>query len=220
MPRSRLRLNSPAASAEPVEPPETSACARPVGDGAAPPGRSRRPGSCGPRTRGRPPWRSTPARRSARRRRRRLRPRRPGRTAAPGYPRGRASAAPAATSAGPRSAPLASTATVTIAWRDQSSLLGHRDHLAALVAPARRADAVRQPRAVALRARVDRSARSPCAASGAWWCASGTASALGRPCRRRLSGVAGADRDPKRRRVGARSCSSASLAQRGSGSRS
>ena len=29
MPRSRLRLNSPAASAEPVEPPETSAWARP-----------------------------------------------------------------------------------------------------------------------------------------------------------------------------------------------
>ncbi len=29
MPRSRRRLNSPAASAEPVEPPETRACARP-----------------------------------------------------------------------------------------------------------------------------------------------------------------------------------------------
>ena len=76
-------------------------------------------------------------------------------------------AAPAATSAGPRSAPLGSTATVTDMRRGYSAarprprlvvvvviVVVHVDDLAARVRPARRAHAMRQPRAVARRARV------------------------------------------------------------------
>src|SRR5947199_9144627 len=65
-----------------------------------------------------------------------------------------AAAAPAATSAGPRSAPPASTATVTIG-RGLAGLGGALvQHLAALVGAAHGTDPVRKPRAVALRAEV------------------------------------------------------------------
>src|SRR3954454_7745591 len=68
-------------------------------------------------------------------------------------------AAPAATSAGPRSAPLASTAMrteelviVVVVVRVEL----RRNDLGALVRPADRAHAMRPPRAVALRAAVER----------------------------------------------------------------
>src|SRR5579875_162704 len=152
MPRSRLMLNSAAASAAPVEPPETSACARPAATAAA---------ACTIDESG---WRrtaaagsgvfaiesgasitSTPA------------PTGPISRAGPNsstpIPCAAARSAPAATSRGPRSAPPASTATVTIARRSVG-FAGRRDHLAPLVVAAHGAHAVGQARAVALRARV------------------------------------------------------------------
>src|SRR5690242_20575969 len=70
-------------------------------------------------------------------------------------PRSAARAAPAATSAGPRSAPPASTATVTTAGTSVDVLVPLRDdYLAPLIAAAYGADPVRKARAVALRARV------------------------------------------------------------------
>ena len=113
---------------------------------------------------GRPPWRSRPARRRPRRRRRTS----PSSAAARRGARARhrsatASAAPAATSAGPRSAPFASTATVTVIG---GLVLGRaltRDDLAAGVGAAVRAHAMRAARGVALRAGVaDAACRSLC----------------------------------------------------------
>ena len=155
MPRSRRRLNSPAASAEPVEPPDTKRLRPTVGDRA---GRldDRRLGRRADRVRG--------IGLLGDRDRARRRPRRPAGTApisAAGpnsrtrIPSAAARAAPAATSRGPRSAPPASTATVTTRALSGDRLVPIRnDDLAALVAAAHGADAVGKPRAVALRARV------------------------------------------------------------------
>ena len=108
-------------------------------------------------------------------------------------------AAPAATSAGPRSAPFASTATVTGSVTATVVLVVvvvvvvrvGRDDLATRVVAALGAHPMREPRAVALRALVvPRRARS-CAARGACACASEPASASGRPWER--------GRVPKRR---------------------
>ena len=78
----------------------------------APPARSRPRVARARRAPGRRSWRSTPARRRSRRRRRRLAELAGrARTGSRARPARRRSRAPAATSAGPRSAPLASTAT-------------------------------------------------------------------------------------------------------------
>src|SRR5579859_3944661 len=111
MPRSRLRLNSAAARAEPVEPPDTSAWARPSATAraactidASGVERTAKAGSTALAIETGASITSTPAGIA------------PISAAGPNSstptPRCAASAAPAATSAGPRSAPPASTATV------------------------------------------------------------------------------------------------------------
>src|SRR5947209_2503061 len=154
MPWSRLRLNRPAASAEPVEPPDTSACARPSATAlaawtieASGVDRTANAGSAalaidtGASTTSTPcgtapisawgPNRMTP------------------------MPRSAACAAPAATSRGPRSAPPASTATVIIGLPSGELVAGiGGDDFTSLVVPAHRADAMRKPGAVTLRTRV------------------------------------------------------------------
>src|SRR4051794_41010069 len=158
MPVARLMLNRPAASAAPVVPPATNASQSPAATALA---------ACTIDASG--VWRtaltgsgalaidtgaSTTSMPSATSPIWSAGPNRTGVT-----PRWAAMAAPAATSAGPRSAPLASTAmrteelvVVIVVVRVQ---LG-RDDLGALVGPAHRAHAVRPPRAVALRAAVER----------------------------------------------------------------
>src|ERR1700728_3654472 len=113
MPRSRLRLNRPAASAEPVDPPDTSACALPSATALA---------ACTIEAVGvdltayaglvdlaidtAATTSSTPSATVA--------IREASANSSTRTPRAAASDAPCATSSGPRSAPLPSTATVTI----------------------------------------------------------------------------------------------------------
>ena len=118
-PCARLMLNRPAASAAPVEPPETSASASPSATARAAWTIEASGVERDRARRGRRPWRSRPGASTTstpvgRRRRSRRRARRAGRARRCAA----AIAAPAATSAGPRSAPLASTATVTSASAD------------------------------------------------------------------------------------------------------
>src|SRR5438270_66234 len=162
MPRRRRRLNSPAASADPVEPPETSACARPSAtaraawtieasgvERAASAGSAALAIDTGASTTSTPsgtaPISAAGPKRSTR------------------VPRSAAIAAPAATSAAPRSAPLASTATVTGSVIPAAPLvvvlvlvLVGRDDLAPGVGAAVRAHPVGTARVVAVRALVHR----------------------------------------------------------------
>src|SRR5271165_3101872 len=181
MPRARLTLKAPAASAAPVPPAHTSACALPSATAlaactieasgvarAAPTGSALLAIDTGASTTSTPAGRlpSCPAG-----------PNRITRT-----PRPTAIEAPAATSAGPRSAPLQSTATT--AGRESSAGMSRdapaeargrllvlavlvlvivargpwRHDLAARVAPAHGADPVRAARTVALRTGIDRGA--------------------------------------------------------------
>src|ERR1700730_13318869 len=154
MPRSRRRLNRPAASAEPVEPPETSACARPSATAlaactidASGVDRTANAGSVAFAIETGASTTSTPSATE------------PISSAGPNsstpIPAAAACAAPAATSAGPRSAPPASTATVTTAYPLGGLVAVARgEHLTPLVVTADRADAMWQPRAVAVRAGV------------------------------------------------------------------
>src|SRR3954452_823122 len=157
MPRARLISNRPAASAAPVEPPETSASARPAATAltawtidASGMVRAARTGSAtlaidtGASTTSTPSAGSTSP----------IGPNSSTRT-----PSRAAAAAPRATSPGPRSAPFASTATVTaddgLVLVVVVVLVG-RDDLTPAVEPAVRADPVRAPRLVALGAGVHR----------------------------------------------------------------
>src|SRR5579872_3420057 len=171
MPGARLTLKIPAASAAPVPPAQTSACALPVATARAACTieaegvlRAAITGSAAFAIETGASTSSTPAGSS------------PSCAAGPNSstraPCSAASAAPAATSPGPRSAPLQSTATTARAPRSCSApvtsaapllvlglvvLVGVRgllDDLAACVGAAHRAHAVRPARAVALRARV------------------------------------------------------------------
>src|SRR4051812_45377137 len=157
-PRARLNVNSDAASAAPVEPPETSASASPAATAATartieesglP--RTARAGSGALAIDSGASATDTPSGTA------------PISAAGPNKitrrPPAAARAAPRATSAGPRSAPLTSTATV----RGERALvlvivLGvvHVHDLAPGVEPAVRADPVRPARPAALRARVHR----------------------------------------------------------------
>jgi hypothetical protein len=110
-------LNSPAASADPVEPPDTSACARPSATAlaawtieASGVERTANAGSAALAIDTGASTTSTPSATGP------ISPWGPNRITC--VPAAAAVAAPAATSAGPRSAPPASTATVTIAVRD------------------------------------------------------------------------------------------------------
>src|SRR6185312_12731984 len=154
MPRSRRMLNRPAASAEPVEPPDTSAWAWPAATAlaawtieASGVERTAKAGSAALAIETGASTTSTPSATDP------ISPAGPkSRTRVPAAA---ARAAPAATSAGPRSAPPASTATVTTAAVSADVLVpGRDDYLAALIAAAYGADPVREARAVALRARV------------------------------------------------------------------
>src|ERR1700712_3225346 len=137
MPRSRLRLNKPAASAGPVEPPDTSAWASPRATAlaartieASGVERTACAGSDALAIETGASITVTPG------------PTSPISSAGPYNntsiaPPAAALVAPAATSAGPRSAPPASTATVTIGPRGSVRLLlGSGDDLTALIAAA------------------------------------------------------------------------------------
>ena len=181
MPRSRRRLNSPAASAEPVEPPDTSACARPSATALAAwtidasgvdADRVRRIGRLGDRDR---------ARRRPRRRPDRLRSHQPGRTAA------RRSPSAAARVSARRDLPGAEIGPARVH--------GDGDHRASALGDRARPRPERSPRGpCSCRTRGRRgaeaegcgtagtrcrSARRSCAARGAAWSARGTASASG-----------------------------------------
>ena len=209
MPRARLMLNRPAASAGPVEPPETSASASPVGDrargaddrGVGVSSARRATGSAALAIDTGASTTSTPA--GDRRRSRAAGPNSSDADALAAA----ASAAPAATSAGPRSAPLASTATVMVIggrllsaadWPTGAFaprrgagprwlvlvvviVVVHVHDLAPGVDPAHRADPVRPARAVALRARVVRRRGDLVLRAALARCARATASAWGRP---------------------------------------
>src|SRR3984957_3032255 len=155
MPRSRLMLNSPAASADPVEPPDTSAWASPLATAlaartieASGVERTACAGSDALAIETGASITVTPG------------PTSPISAAGPYSstsiaPAAAAVVAPAAPSAGPRSAPPASTATVTIGpGGSVRLLLGPGDDLTAPVAAADRADPVRTARAMAVRALV------------------------------------------------------------------
>src|SRR3954471_14901289 len=166
MPCARFMLSRPAASAAPVEPPETSASARPSATAWA--ARTidasfvERAAAAGPGTLAIETGASTISTRPG------------GASMSPNILAGpkrmertpwrAAMAAPAATSAGPRSAPLASTATTTAPCEAiglavvVAVVLGRQDLTAAVVA-AVLADPVRAARVVARRARVDRGRR-------------------------------------------------------------
>src|SRR5436305_3310950 len=154
MPRSRLRLNSPAASAEPVDPPDTSAWARPWATAwaawtidASGVERTANAGSAALAIETGASTTSTPAATGP------ISSRGPNRSTP--IPPAAACAAPAATSRGPRSAPPASTATVIIGAPSAELVAGiGGDDFTSLVVPAHRADAMRKPGAVTLRTRV------------------------------------------------------------------
>src|SRR5436190_22535006 len=147
-------LNSAAASAEPVDPPETSAWARPTATAldactidASGVERTANAGSAALAIDTGASTTSTPSGTG------------PISSAGPNRitptPAWAARTAPAATSAGPRSAPPASTATVTIGPEDSARLLvAAGDHLAAPVVATDRTDAMWASRAVTLRAGV------------------------------------------------------------------
>src|ERR1700760_3339976 len=155
-PRARLNANSEAASAAPVEPPETSASASPAATAATArtieaPGcaRTARAGSGALATDSGASTTDTPSGTA------------PISAAGPNRitrtPSAAARAAPRATSAGPLSAPLTSTATVVGALMLVIVVVVvHVHDLAPRVEPAVRADPVRTARAAALRARVHR----------------------------------------------------------------
>ena len=186
IPRPRLILNSEAASAVPVEPPATSASARPSATAATAwtieasgLARTARAGSSALAIETGASISSTPSA--------------TGPICAAGpksstrVPRSAARAAPRATSAGPRSAPFASTATATGSVMRGALVVVvvlvvlQRDHLAALVGPAVRAHTVREAGLVALRALVQRRRGDLVLGRAAGSCERATASAWGRP---------------------------------------